>query len=267
MFDLSGKVALITGSAKGIGLESAAALARSGATVYATDLDDGPLMDEIKTLQSEGLNISGHRLDVTSEEQWQQTVAEIEKTCGRLDTLVNNAGFMHCGHFLETTVDDYRKSMTVNFESIVMGMQTALPLMRKTSEGQLVGGSIINMSSVFAHVAGDLSSAYCASKAAATMLSKAAALDLSRIGANVRINTIHPGAVDTNLSRGFHVKMVDKGAFDSKETGNELVTQATPLARWGQVDDISGVVVFLASDASKFMTGAEINVDGGLTMT
>ncbi len=267
MFDLTGKVALVTGSAKGIGLETSATLARCGAKVVATDLDESGLFGALEKLTSEGTQLHGLKLDVTSPEQWSRAIEEVENAYGRLDILVNNAGFMHCGHFLETTLEEFRRSMTVNFESVVIGMQTAVPLMKRSATLSKAGGSIINVSSIFGQVAGDLGAAYCASKGAVRLLTKAAALDLARAGTNIRVNSVHPGAVNTDLAHGFQGELLEKGVIQGREAGTQMVLASTPLARWGEVDDISGVIAFLASDASKFMTGSEVTVDGGLTMT
>lgn len=267
MFDLSGKVALVTGSAKGIGLETTATLLKNGATVIATDVDEERLFAETEKLKSQDYSVEGVRLDVTSPEEWTHTISSVEKKHGRLDTLVNNAGFMHCGHFLETSLEDFRRSMNVNFESVVIGMQTAVPLMQKTAKSSKAGGSIINISSIYGQLAGDFSAAYCASKAAVKLLTKAAALDLARSGSNIRVNSVHPGAVKTDLAQGFQGVLVEKGVLPEPEAGAQMVLASTPLGRWGQVDDIGGVIAFLASDASKFMTGSEVTVDGGLTIT
>ncbi len=266
MFDLTGKVALVTGSARGIGLAATSALANSGAKVIAADLDADTLFKEIESLDTESGSVIGLELDVTSSKDWSFAISEIEKEYNRLDVLVNNAGFMHCGHFLETSLDDFRRSMNVNFESVVIGMQTAVPLMTKTSNDSKDGGSIINICSIYGQVAGDFSAAYCASKGAVRLLTKAAALDLARGGTNIRVNTVHPGAVNTDLARSFQSRMVENGVLAEEEAASEMVVASTPLARWGEVDDISGVITFLASGASKFMTGSEVTVDGGLTI-
>ncbi len=266
MFDLSGKTALVTGSARGIGLETSATLARCGAKVRATDVDEATLFEQIKGLKSEGLRVSASKLDVTSPDGWAQTVESVQSEFGRLDILVNNAGVMQCAHFMETSLEDFRKAMSINFESVVMGTQASVPLMQETAKSGH-GGSIINISSIFGQVAGDLSAAYCASKGAVRMLTKAAALDLARSGANIRVNSVHPGAVNTELAHNFQGKMVEKGVLPERDAATQMVIATTPLARWGEVDDISGVVAFLASDASKFMTGSELTIDGGLTIT
>jgi len=267
MFDLRGKSALVTGSAKGIGLEVVKALAECGAEVRATDLDEALLVRQVDALVDGGSKVSAAKLDVTAIEEWNEVVNQVRKDFGRLDILVNNAGVMHCGHFLDTPLDEFRRSMTINFESVVVGMQTAIPLMQESAKTSRAGGSIVNMSSIFGQVAGDSSAAYCASKGAVKMVTKAAALDLARMGANIRVNSVHPGAVNTDLAHGFQRNLVEQGALPGEEAGTEMVLSATPLARWGEVDDIGGVVAFLASDASKFMTGSEIVVDGGFTIT
>lgn len=257
MFDLNGKTALVTGGAGGIGRETAAALAQQGAKVFVSDISP----DEIDT--SIGTPI---KHDVTSQEDWNATVDVINSQSGRLDILVNNAGIILNRPFLMTSIEDFRRVHEINVESVWMGMQACAALMTKSAKE---GGdaSIINLSSIYGLVAGPMHAAYCASKGAVRLLTKATALEFARSQSGIRVNSVHPGPVETPLGLSGVEDAVALGALENAEQGKAAVAANFPMGRWGRVDDISGVITFLASDAAKFVTGAEITVDGGMTIT
>lgn len=256
MFEITGRIALVTGAANGIGRETALTLARAGARVYAADRDPAPLED------APG-DIVPVKLDVTSEDDWARAAAQVAGDAGKLDILVNNAGIMESRSFAQTSIDDFRRTQRVNAESVFIGVKATHDLLvagAKASEGK---ASIVNISSIYGQVGGHLNTAYCASKGAVKLLTKALALELGPLG--IRVNSVHPGGVDTALGRGGLQASVDAGFLPSVEAGHAMVEQMTALGRFARTDDIAGVVLFLASDASKFMTGSEVTVDGGFT--
>jgi NAD(P)-dependent dehydrogenase (short-subunit alcohol dehydrogenase family) len=263
-FNLSGKVIMITGAGKGIGREAAFELAALGAFVVVTDIDQA-LVEETEGLVVEkGGKALSLKHDVTSPEDWAQVIATIKSTQGRLDVLVNNAGIMINKPFAMTTLADFRRVMNINVDSIFMGCQAALELMKesgKTTEG----ASIINLSSIYGQVGGPMQSAYCASKGAVRMLTKALAVELARFGTKIRVNSVHPGPVNTELGRSGITDAVAFGVLPNEEAGIAKVTTQFPMGRWGEIHDIAPVIAFLASDASKFMTGTELTIDGGYT--
>jgi NAD(P)-dependent dehydrogenase (short-subunit alcohol dehydrogenase family) len=265
MFNLTDRVALVTGAARGIGREIAMTLARCGAIVIATDIDEDTVKECASAGQAELLQISAVGLDVTSPENWASAMKIVETKFEKLDILVNNAGIMEMRSFFDTTLEDFRKAHRINTESVFIGTKAAYQLLAKAARSNPAGASIVNMSSIYGQVGGDMSTAYCASKGAITLLTKALAVDLARSGSRIRVNSVHPGGIDTDLSRNGIKATVAAGVLPSVEAAEQMIRAATPLGRMGRTDDIAGVVAFLASDAAKYMTGSEVTVDGGFT--
>ena len=253
MSRLAGKVALVTGAASGLGAESARRLARAGAAVMLTDL----AADAGETVTAAIVEAGGRAAflphDVTSESDWIQVVAGAVERYGRLDVLVNNAGIGGGPFELMThTAEDWRRVMSVNLDGVFFGLRHAGPAIAAGG-----GGSVINLSSILGKVGLAGAAAYCASKGAVLMLTKAAALEWAPLG--IRVNSIHPGFIDTPMV---------SGALHRAENGNELretIISRHALGRLGEPREIADAVVFLASDDSSFMTGAEMVVDGGYT--
>ncbi|MHC4046847.1 SDR family NAD(P)-dependent oxidoreductase [Bradyrhizobium sp. 23AC] len=263
-FELDGRVAIITGAAKGIGKRTAERLSEAGARVVLTDVDE----KGVKAVAAQlGDRARAIRHDVTSQQEWKQVVASVEKNEGRLDVLVNNAGIILSRPFLETTLEEFRRVNAINVEGAFIGMQSAVPLMQQSAKTTPHGGSIVNLSSIYGQVVGRSHSAYAASKGAVRLLTKAVAVELARVPlGRIRVNSVHPGPTETDLgTSGLH-QAVEQGTYPSVEAGIEQGKTLFPMGRWGQVDDIASVILFLASDASKFMTGAELTVDGGYTL-
>jgi NAD(P)-dependent dehydrogenase (short-subunit alcohol dehydrogenase family) len=250
---LAGKVALVTGAASGLGAESARRLARAGAAVMLTDL----VADAGEAVTAEIVDAGGRAAflahDVTSEGDWARVVAGAVERYGRLDVLVNNAGIGGGPFDLMThTAEDWRRVMAVNLDGVFFGLRHAGPAMAASG-----GGSIINLSSILGKVGLPGAAAYCASKGAVLMLTKAAALEWAPLG--IRVNSVHPGFIDTPMV---------SGALHRAENGNErreMIISRHALGRLGEPREIADAVVFLASDESSFMTGAEMVVDGGYT--
>lgn len=252
MLSLEGKVALVTGAGKGIGQDVASTLERHGATVVATDIAPpaagtarGPVL----------------RHDVTDEHEWQRVLDDIEAREGRLDILVNNAGIILNKPFLETSLDELRNILRINVESVWIGMQKAAPLMAQSG-----GGSIINLSSIYGQLAGPMHAAYSASKGAVRLMTKGVAVELARNGSGIRVNSVHPGPVETALGVSALEPAVAAGRFPDMDAAKAHVASQFPMGRWANTGDVAGAVLFLASDASRFMTGTELVVDGGYSL-
>ena len=254
---VAGKKALITGAAQGLGAAQAALLAREGATVLLADINfDGAAAqaDAINAECGAGTAFSC-RLDVTQPDDWQAAVALAADRLGGLSVLVNNAGTGVRGNIETCTLDEWRRGFAVNVESVFLGCQTALPLLKDSQPG-----SIVNISSIAGLIASDTMPGYNASKAAVWMLSKSVALYCAKMGWDIRSNSVHPTFVDTPILDG----MVASTGKEKSVIMDKLARQI-PLKRVGQPDEIAYGVLYLASDESRFMTGAELKLDGGIS--
>ena len=249
--ELQGKVAIITGGASGIGAACAEILAREGASVLATDIDDiggAALADKIK---AEGGAALYRHQDVTHEAAWPEIIGAAEKHFGRLDILVANAGIGVIGPVVDMSLADWRRQMAVNLDGVFLSVKHAIPAMRRAG-----GGSIVIMSSVAGLRGSAGFGAYCASKGGVRLFAKAVAMECAAARDNIRVNTVHPGVIDTPIWTRMPGVSPDPHA---------IAKLAVPLGVAGSAEDIANGVLFLASDASRHMTGAELVIDGGMT--
>ncbi|WP_054958490.1 glucose 1-dehydrogenase [Paenibacillus dakarensis] len=243
---LNGKVAIITGGSRGMGASHVRRFVSEGAKVVFTDI----LVDEGQALAAElGENVIFVQQNVASAFDWEKVVAEAEAAFGPVNVLVNNAGIGAPNKRLEeTTIEEYQRVIDVNQLSVFLGMKAVLPSMRKTTNG-----SIVNVSSLAGMVAFMNQSSYVASKFAVRGLTKAAALEFSQYG--IRVNSVHPGSVITPLTTNDL----------TKEMAAE-VNKAIPLGRAAQPEELTNLVLYLASDESSYSTGSEFIADGGLSV-
>ena len=242
---LEGKVALISGGARGMGAEEALLFAKEGAKVVIGDVLEGEGRDI--AAQIPGGQAIFVRLDVTKEGDWQRAVSMAEEVYKRLDILVNNAGISATGGIEDTTVEEWDRVMEVNAKGVFLGTKYAIPAMQRTG-----GGSIINISSQLGIVAMNESSPqYIASKGAVRLLTKSTAIQYAEDG--IRCNSVHPGPIVTPMTQGRR----------SDEAVRELMESRIPLGRYGEAIDVAYGVLYLASDEASFMTGSELVIDGG----
>ena len=254
---VAGKKALITGAAQGLGAAQAMMLAREGAQVLLADVNANGAADQAAKINAElgaGTAFSV-ALDVTSEDQWIAAVDYASEAMQGLSVLVNNAGIGVRGNIETCTLADWHRGFAVNVDSVFLGCQKALPLMKDSQPG-----SIVNISSIAGLIASDTMPGYNASKAAVWMLSKSVALYCAKMGWDIRSNSVHPTFIDTPILDGM-VTSTGK----SKEVIMEKLARQIPLKRVGHPDDIANGVLYLASDESRFMTGAELKLDGGIS--
>lgn len=258
------KVALVTGAAKGIGAACASVLAQHGATVIIADIDEAEAKTVVEEIGRGGGTAEFMRLDVTDESQWRSVIGVIEDRHAGLDILVNNAGIAVVHTLLETSLAEWRRVHAVNLDSVFLGTKLAVDSMRPGGRSGR-GGSIINLSSVGGIIGAEELTSYCSTKGAVRLFSKAVAVECGRSGYGIRVNSVHPGNTDTPMFRQELQDMQDKGMVDSVDEAMQFYMDMQVLPEIGQPQDIAAMVLFLASDAAKFATGAEFVVDGGLT--
>lgn len=245
------KIILLTGGAMGLGQASAKRLVAEGATVIITDHN---VETGVRTAEELGDKCAFLEQDVTDENRWHEIIAEVDQRYGRLDVLINNAAVTVFGSIADVSYEDFKRCYNVDVDSIFLGCKTALPLMSKT------GGSIVNLSSAAAINASADLVAYNSAKAAIPMLTKSIALYCAREKNGVRVNAVLPGTIMTP-----NVRSVIDGTPDPAAT-EEQFALAQPVGHMGEPDDIAHLLVYLASDESKFATGTGFAVDGGLSI-
>jgi len=257
MASLDGKVALVTGGASGIGAACAKTLATAGAVVVLTDVQD----DKGRALAGEIGKAGGKARylhhDVTREDEWVQVVSEVKATFGRLDVLVNNAGVaVPSPSIIDMSLDDWRRQQRINVDGVFLGVKHGLALMRDAGNG----GSIINMSSVAGLKGSPTLAGYSATKGAVRLFTKAVALEA--VLYKVRVNSVHPGIIETPIWLSIAVA---PGANEPPDL-DALSQMAVPMAVKGVPEDIAKGVLWLASEESRYVTGTELVIDGGLTL-
>ncbi|MFY7836103.1 MAG: SDR family NAD(P)-dependent oxidoreductase [Novosphingobium sp.] len=253
---LNDVVAVVTGAAGGIGRELVKALKAANATVIATDL--------APDAQIEGAD---HYLkhDVTSEADWQAVAALVQEKYGRLDALVNNAGYSIVTRFDETPLSDFHRVNAINVDSIIIGTQAMMPLLRAGGKARKGGASVVNFSSVGGLRGAAFNAAYCTSKAAVKMLSKCLGAEFAALGYNIRVNSVHPGGIDTPMLGSIMDKYVELGAAPSREVAQAAMEVRHPIGRMGRPEEMGGGVVYLCSEAASFVTCTEFVMDGGFS--
>lgn len=259
---VDGKVALVTGGASGIGRACAIVLAREGAKIVVSDVQTDMGEDCVRIIKKAGGDARFLKQDVTSEDGWATIIAAIRKDYGKLHVLVNNAGIAISGPITEMSLDDWRRQQAINLDGVFLGTKHALPLMRTSG-----GGSIINMSSL-AGLRGAVGLAgYCATKGGVRLFTKAVAMECAAAKDNVRVNSVHPGIIETPIwnaiSNGLPGTMPPSTA--NTPDLDTLSQTIVPMGIKGVPDDIANGVLYLASDESRYVTGTELVIDGGMT--
>ncbi len=260
MGQVEGKVALVTGGASGIGAACAATLAREGAAVVLTDIDEAGGTEVVGKITAAGGRASFLPQDVTDEARWQAVVAETLSRHGRLDVLVANAGIgIMVPSIVDMTFADWRRQMAINLDGVFLSVKHCIPAMRRSG-----GGSIVLMSSVAGIRGSSMLAGYCASKGGVRLLAKAVAMECAVAGDGIRVNSVHPGIIDTPIWTKLSASAMAAGRNAPFDVA-EMAKAGAPLARPGSPQDIANGVLYLASDASSYMTGTELVIDGGIT--
>lgn len=264
-FRLDGKVALVTGAAGGFGAEIARAFAEMGAQLVVTDIADEGGRDTAAAVRRIGGTAECRVHDVTSEAQWGDVIACCKDRFGRLDVLVNNAGIEVSGVLSDYSIEDFRRVHSINVEGTFLGCKHALSLMSLSVGGH--GGSIVNMSSGAAMMGMVAMSAYGSSKGAVRSFTKHAAVECARLRTGVRVNSIHPGFIRTPMGERLLDQFVAMGSMPDRAAADAAIRTMHPMQNDGEPRDVACAALYLASDASRWVTGIELLIDGGMAAT
>ncbi len=265
-FDLTGRKALVTGGARGLGEGMAQALAAAGASVMIGDVLTSLGQEAAGKLPvTAGAKAGFVKLDVTQEADWAAAVQATVDTLGGFDILINNAGIEVTALVAEIEPDALRRMLDVNIVGTALGLKHAFRAMRPGG-GAGKGGAVVNISSVAATIAFPAIAGYSATKSAVDRLTRVAAMESGKLGYGVRVNCIYPGLVPTEMGMKLAADVVAAGLFASPEAAVGAIIEQTPSGRLGEVADMADAVVFLCSDAARFITGAGLPVDGGMGM-
>ncbi len=258
---VKGKIAIVTGAARGLGKAQALLLAKEGAKVVATDINEtlGEKLPE--EIRREGGEVLFIKQDVSSEESWKEVMEKTLSEFGKLDVLVNNAGVLFHHTIEDISLEDWRRVLNINLEGVFLGTKHAIRAMKKSG-----GGSIVNISSIAGLVGMPDTSSYVASKGAVRLFTKSAALECSKakLDYNIRVNSIHPGFIFTEMIEGVLNSDVEKTGMTFEEV-KKMYEDFTMMKHFGDPEDVAYGVLYFASDESKYTTGAELTIDGGYT--
>jgi 3alpha(or 20beta)-hydroxysteroid dehydrogenase len=262
-FDLTGRTALVTGGARGLGAGMAAALADAGASVMIGDILTEVGQATAKAIAAKGAKAGFVPLDVTDEASWEKAVSQTVSELGGFDILINNAGIEITSLVIDVNPADLARMCAVNVVGAGLGMKHAFRAMKPGGVAGK-GGAIVGISSVAATIAFPGISGYSATKSAVDRMTRIAAVESGKLGYGVRVNCVYPGLVPTDMGMQLASDVVKAGLFPSAEAVVGVVIEQTPLGRLGEVSDMADAVVFLCSDAARFITGVGLPVDGGM---
>jgi NAD(P)-dependent dehydrogenase (short-subunit alcohol dehydrogenase family) len=262
---LDGKVALISGAARGIGGETARLMARAGAAVVVADILDEAGRATVEAIRREGGRADYAHLDVTREEDWAAAIGTATGRHGRLDILVNNAGVFIGKSIEDVGMGEWERLVGVNLTGVFLGTRMAIPALREAGAASEHGSAIVNLASIAGIVGSQLDPLYSMTKGGVTLFTKSTALEFGRKGYRIRVNSIHPGVIETEMGEQTFVARAQRTGSNDTGPARKTVTDTVPWGRLGVATDIAKGIVFLASDDAGYMTGAGLVVDGGVT--
>ena len=262
---LDGKVAFLSGAARGIGGESAKLMAAAGAKVAIGDVLEERGRQTVREIEASGGQALLVPLDVTTEASWAAAIDATVKKFGGLDILVNNAGIFVGKGVEDASLDDWHRLVAVNLTGVVLGTRAALPHLKASGQNSPQGSAIVNLASVAGLVGSQLDPLYSLTKGGVTLFTKSTALEFGRKGYRIRVNSIHPGVIDTDMGQQTFVMRAKQVGTNDTEKARQATLALHPIGRLGTAGDIANGIVFLASDDAGFMTGAGLVVDGGWT--
>jgi NAD(P)-dependent dehydrogenase (short-subunit alcohol dehydrogenase family) len=262
---LDGKVALISGAARGIGGETAKLMAQAGAKLVVADVLDDAGRQTVEAIRAAGGQAEYSHLDVTREEDWSAAVDLATGRFGKLDILVNNAGVFIGKSIEEISLDEWNKLVAVNMTGVFLGTKLAAPALREAAKSSEHGSAIVNLASIAGLVGSQLDPLYSMTKGGVTLFTKSAALEFGRKGYRIRVNSIHPGVIQTEMGEQTFMARARRTGSNDPAPVRQQVSDSIPWGRLGVALDIAKGIVFLASDDAAYMNGAGLVVDGGFT--
>jgi len=265
MNSLHGKVALLSGAARGIGAETARKMSAAGASVVVGDVLVDRGRETAKEIAEAGGKAVALALDVTQEASWTAAVAAAIKQFGKLDILVNNAGIFLGKDLMDATMEDWSRLVAINMTGVWLGTKVCAPALADSGRSTRHGSAIVNLASIAGIVGSQLDPLYSMTKGGVTLFTKSAALSFGRKGWKIRVNSIHPGVIETDMGAQTFVSRARQSGSNDVEGARSVAMKQHPIGRLGVAEDIALGIVFLASDDSGFMTGSGMVVDGGLT--
>jgi len=267
MARLDGKVALLSGAARGIGGETAKLMAQAGAKVVIGDLLDDAGRATVAAINASGGTADYVHLDVTKEDDWTAAINLATARHGKLDILVNNAGVFIGKGIEEISMAEWNLLVAVNMTGVFLGTKMCAPALREAAKNSEHGSAIVNLASIAGIVGSQLDPLYSMTKGGVTLFTKSTALEFSRKGYRIRCNSIHPGVIETDMGAQTFVARAQRTGSNDPNVSRQTVLDTVPWGRLGVANDIAKGIVFLASDDAGYMTGAGLVVDGGMTAT
>jgi NAD(P)-dependent dehydrogenase (short-subunit alcohol dehydrogenase family) len=264
---LDGKVALISGGARGIGGETAQLMAKAGAKLVVGDVLDDRGHETVAAIAAAGGQAEYAHLDVTKEDDWTAAVGIAARRFGKLDILVNNAGVFIGKGIEEISLDEWNLLVAVNMTGVFLGTRLAAPALREAAKSSEHGSAIVNLASIAGIVGSQLDPLYSMTKGGVTLFTKSAALEFARKRYRIRVNSIHPGVIQTDMGEQTFVARAQRSGSNDMAGIRQTATDTVPWGRLGVPADIANGIVFLASDDAGYMNGAGLVVDGGVTAT
>lgn len=265
MSRLDGKVALISGAARGIGGETAQLMAKAGAKVVIGDVLDERGRQTVAAINAAGGQAEYVHLDVTKDAEWQAAIDTATSKFNKLDILVNNAGVFVGKGIEDISMAEWERLVAVNMTGVFLGTKMAIPALRAAGANSEHGSAIVNLASIAGIVGSQLDPLYSMTKGGVTLFTKSAALEFGRKGYRIRVNSIHPGVIQTDMGEQTFVARAQRAGTNDTSAARKVVTDSVPWGRMGVPMDIAKGIVFLASDDAGYMNGAGLIVDGGLT--
>ena len=261
----NGKTVLISGGARGIGAETARLMCREGAKVIIGDILEDIGSGLVTSIQAEGHDARFVRLDVTKPEDWDAAVSLATAEFGQLDVLVNNAGIFLGVDFEEATMEDWTRISAINMGGVFLGAKHCASALKAAGANSEHGSAIVNLSSIAGLVGAPLDPLYSMTKGGVSIFTKSLALDFARKNARIRVNSVHPGVIDTEMGQQTIDILGERYTGGDMERARKASVGRHPIGRLGTVTDIAKAIMYLASDDASFVTGSNMVIDGGLT--